>query len=233
MINVKDNTCIYPDCKKRSSYNIEGGKALYCVNHKNNTMIDVRHKNCKSEWCFTLVRNNKYEGFCLFCYINIYPDKPVCRNYKTKEYAVIEYIKTTFININIITDKIIQNGCSKRRPDILIELGYQLIIVEIDENQHIEYDCSCENKRIMELSKDVKHRPIVFIRFNPDNYNTDTTQISSCWGINKNGLSIIKLNKKKEWNERLQLLGDQITYWINPDNKTNKTIEIIQLFYDT
>ena len=43
-------------------------------------------------------------------------------------------------------------------------------IVEIDENQHIEYDCSCENKRIMELSQDVGHRPIIFIRFNPDDY---------------------------------------------------------------
>jgi hypothetical protein len=42
--------------------------------------------------------------------------------------------------------------------------------IEIDENQHVAYDCSCENKRIMELSQDVGHRPIVFIRFNPDGY---------------------------------------------------------------
>ena len=32
-------------------------------------------------------------------------------------------------------------------------------------------DCSCENKRIMEISQDLGHRPIVFIRFNPDEYN--------------------------------------------------------------
>ena len=45
-----------------------------------------------------------------------------------------------------------------------------IIIVEIDENAHINYDSSCENKRLMELSQDLGFRPIVFIRFNPDDY---------------------------------------------------------------
>jgi hypothetical protein len=70
----------------------------------------------------------------------------------------------------IITDKKIEGGCSKRRPDIMIDIGFQIIIVEIDENQDNNYDCSCEYKRIMELSQDVGFHPIVFIRFNPDGY---------------------------------------------------------------
>ena len=32
---------------------------------------------------------------------------------------------------------------------------------------------------------------------------------------------------------RLETLNEQIKYWLNPENKTDKTIEIIQLFYDT
>ena len=36
--------------------------------------------------------------------------------------------------------------------------------------------------------------------------------------------------KEKEWNERINILFEQITYWIH--NKTNKTVEIIQLYYD-
>ena len=39
-------------------------------------------------------------------------------------------------------------------------------------------------------------------------------------------------NKQKEWEERLNALKTQIEYWINPANKTEKTIEIVQLFYD-
>ena len=83
---------------------------------------------------------------------------------------MVEYIKTKYHDFEWIVNKTIKEGCSKRRPDLLLDLGYQVIIIEIDENQHIDYDCSCENKRIMELSEDVGHRTIIFIRFNPDDY---------------------------------------------------------------
>ncbi len=111
------------------------------------------------------------------------------------------------------------------------------MIVEVDENQHIDYDCSCENKRLMEISKDVGHRPIVFIRFNPDDYKEfthDTEEneknITSCWTYNKSGISVIKKSKQKEWNERLNELKNEIEYWSK--NRTDKMIEVIQLFYD-
>ena len=38
--------------------------------------------------------------------------------------------------------------------------------------------------------------------------------------------------KQTEWELRLNSLKNSIEYWINPTNITNKTIEIIQLFYD-
>jgi len=38
------------------------------------------------------------------------------------------------------------------------------IIIEVDENKHTDYDCSCEHKRLMELSQDLQHRPIVLSR---------------------------------------------------------------------
>jgi len=195
-------------------------------------MIDVVHKKCKEEGC-DIHGNRKYKGYCLRCFTYNFPDQPVCRNYKTKEYSVVEYIKNKYPNYDWITDKIIQNGCSRRRPDILLDLGYQVIIIEIDENQHIGYDCSCENKRIMELSQDIGHRPIIFIRFNPDEYYNEKEKITSCWGTNKNGICVVKKTKNKEWTERLEALSNQIDYWIDKQNKTDKTVEILQLFYDT
>jgi hypothetical protein len=42
----------------------------------------------------------------------------------------------------------------------------------------------------------------------------------------------VKKSKQKEWLERLNTLEDQIKYWTDPENMTDKTIEIIQLFYD-
>jgi len=124
----------------------------------------------------------------------------------------------------------ISDGCSKRRPDLLLDMGYQIIIIEVDENQHIDYNTSCENKRIMELSRDLGHRPIIFIRFNPDDYKSGEINVTSCWGTNKNSLCVVKKNKKNEWNTRLEELSRNIEYWIH--NKTDKTIETIHLFYD-
>ena len=232
MVDVKNRTCIHKGCKIIPTFNICGEtKALYCYTHKKDGMVNVIHKKCKSSWCSTIVQE-KYDGYCLFCYMNLFPDKPVSRNYKTKERAVVEYVTTCFPHCTWSNDKYVIGGCSKRRPDLIVDLGYQIVIIEIDENQHITYNCSCENKRIMELSQDLGHRPVVFIRFNPDDYINNGINISSCWGLDGNGISVVKKSKKNEWSQRLNTLEEQIKYWLNPLNITNKTIEVIHLFYD-
>jgi hypothetical protein len=185
---------------------------------------------CKSEWCEVRVNRINNNGYCLFCYVNIFPDKPNARNYKTKEKAVVDQITQTFTKFTWVVDKKVQDGCSRRRPDILLDMGSHIIIVEVDENKHTDYDCSCEHKRLMELSQDLQHRPIVFIRFNPDAYiNQDGLLLKSCWKLNKLGIMQIAKPKQKEWVERIEMLKKQIQYWI--DNPTDKTIEVIELFY--
>lgn len=42
---------------------------------------------------------------------------------------------------------------------------------------------------------------------------------------------MISIGKKKEWKERLSTLKDEINIWIN--KKTDKTIEVVNLYYDT
>lgn len=185
---------------------------------------------CKNEWCET-TRSTKYEGFCFPCFVNNpeNQDKPLMCNYKTKEKDTVDRIKETFNDLGWVADKRVVDGCSRRRPDLLLDICSHIIIVEIDENKHNDYDCSCENKRLMELSQDLQHRPIVFIRFNPDGYiNQDGILVKSCWKLNKGVMQIVK-TKQKEWDERIEILKQQIQYWI--DNPTVKTVEIIELFY--
>ena len=187
---------------------------------------------CKSIWCETTARNPKYEGYCMPCFVNNpeNQDKPAMRNYKTKEKDVVDRITQTFTSFTWVADKKVQDGCSRRRPDLLLDMGSYIIIVEVDENKHTDYDCSCEHKRLMELSQDLQHRPIVFIRFNPDDYtNQSGILVKSCWKLNKLGVMQIKKTKQKEWEEQIEILKQQIQYWI--DNPTEKTIEIIELFY--
>ena len=230
MTNISSIKCINEGCTKKPNYNYEGEtKALYCATHKKEGMRDIKHRTCIHDWCLTIV-TDKYEGYCLRCYIYTFPDKPVTRNYKTKEKAVVDFVCERFPEHTWITDKKVNDGCSMRRPDILLDLGYQVLIIEIDENAHQDYDCSCENKRIMELSQDVGHRPIIFIRFNPDSYRKSDIKIPSCWEQNMNGICVVKY--KEDWEYRLNTLEAQIKYWTSINNSTNKIIETIQLFYD-
>ena len=233
MIDVRNRRCIFEGCNKQPIYNKEIHlKPLYCNSHKQNGMFDVINKRCKNDWCETFIRNPKYEGYCAYCFINDpkNDDKPIIKNYKTKETAVRDYILEKYPDFTWICDKIIQGGCYKRRPDLMLDLGYQVIIIEVDENQHTSYDCICENKRLMEISQDINHRNLIFIRFNPDSYNTrENKKIKSCWKIDKQS-GILLISSQSDWNIRLKVLEETLKYWIN--NETNKMLECIELFYD-
>ena len=143
---------------------------------------------------------------------------------------MVEFILNNFPNRCWVFDKKVKDGSSMRRPDVFLDMGDYIIIIEIDENQHISYDCTCSNRRLMELSLDVNHKPIVFLRFNPDKYyDKDNKKIPSCWKIIKE-TGLLKLSNENDWNKRLNCLKDQINYWI--ENKNEKMIEPIELFYD-
>jgi hypothetical protein len=209
-----------------------GGNAM-CVHGKQKSQCkDCGGSSlCLSSWCHT-TGNNKYERYCMPCFVNNPENihKPAMRNYKTKEKEVVDCIKQTYPQFTWVADRKVQDGCSRRRPDLLLDMGSHIIIVEIDENKHSGYDCSCENKRLMEISQDLQHRPIVFIRFNPDSYvDQNGILVKSCWKLNKLGVMQIIKTRQSAWGERLETLKQHIQYWV--DNSTQKTVEIVELFY--
>ena len=84
----------------------------------------------------------------------------------------------------------------------------------------------------MEISQDFGHRPLVFIRFNPDKYTTlENKNNNSCWKI-KRDTGRCMISRKTEWKRRLNILKNQVSYWLNEENKTNKTVEIVHLFFN-
>lgn len=207
-------------------------KSEICIHYKNKYYCRIcdGSKLCKSEWC-TNDRNIKYNNYCLPCCVHLFPDLDVVKKYKIKETDVISHIKTAFPNFSWKSNIKIEGGCSQRRPDLFLDLLTHVIIIEIDEHRHQSYDTLCENKRIMQLSEDVAHRPIIFIRFNPDEYiDNSGNLISSCWKMNKI-LNILQLDstKKKEWQHRIKCLIDEIQKCIN--YSCDKTIDIKYLFY--
>jgi hypothetical protein len=231
MKDVKSKQCEHEGCTKRPTFGTEGGKGRFCVEHKKEDMVDVKNKRCLI--CPVSVTNKAFKGYCYRCFIHSFPDNDIVRNHKTKERHVADFIRANFPEHDLSFDKRIEGGCSKRRPDIFIDMGTHVVIIEIDENQHETYDCSCEHKRLMELFMDAGgNRPIVMVRFNPDGYNTyDNKRVTSCWGITEDkGLCKVKKSKQTEWLHRLDVLKDTVRSVCMEDVK--KEVDVVHLFYD-
>jgi hypothetical protein len=231
MINVVDKHCIHEDCMTGANFNTpENKKPIYCYEHKTIFMIDVVKKKCKTNLCESGARNVAYEGYCFRCFVHTFPEKPVSRNYKTKELHIVDRIREKFCDFEWIADRKIQDGCSRRRPDLLLDLGFQVIIIEIDEYAHSTYDSNCEARRVDQISQDLYHRNIIFIRFNPDSYvDSSGKKIPSCWSTNKLGLMVVSKTQEKKWIDRIETLINQIQFCV--DNPTDKKIDTIELFY--
>lgn len=202
---------------KRRNFCVECGGSQTCKGHKETL-------------CYTL-GSNKYRGYCVRCFQYFFPDEKVSKNFRTKEKVWGDFIREKFSNYTWTFDKTIEYGCSKYRPDALLNMGTHIILCEHDENQHRDSRYSCDNKRTMAIMQDCGFLPLVIIRFNPDEYiNENNQKVTGCWGLDKNGKSKIKRNKKDEFQNRLELFRQNLIY--NIENIPEKEVTEIKLFYD-
>jgi hypothetical protein len=229
MINIKTKKCIICN-NKIAIYNYKNEKKiLYCGDCKDIDMIDIQSKRCKNNLCDTFV-TNKYKGYCLRCFIYIFPDSKFIRDYGTREAKISEFIKETYKDLNITYNKTVKGGCSNHRPDIFIDCLTHSVIIEVDEHQHKakSYTPECEIRRINNLFTDLADRPIIFMRFNPDSYITKNNKLKkSCFEYTEDR-ELPKVNKTLQI--RLKKLKEEIQK--NIDNIPNEHIKIIKLYYD-
>jgi hypothetical protein len=225
---LNDAVYIHTKCKCGKyipSFGIEGDrKAVWCSECKPENAVNVKHKKC-NECKLTIVSNPNYEGYCTRCYIHLFPDKPASRNFKVKEKHIFDTVlKLLPVNLILSRDKIV-GGCSKRRPDLMIDMESHWICIENDENSHRNYDISCENKRIMELYTDMANRPMILIRFNCDKYSGGKSLFKL------NNYQIFVIRSKKEFNERINKLVELITKYIKSE-PPERAITTEYLYYN-
>jgi hypothetical protein len=104
------------------------------------------------------------EGKCYFC-----NPTNTLKYLHAKELKVKEYLDDNDIHYTQ-HDKVIDGGkFGKERPDFLFDQGTHCVILEVDENQHAERPCECEQTRMVNISQSLG-KPTIFIRYNPDNY---------------------------------------------------------------
>ena len=189
--------------------------------------IDVHPHNWCSLCKYVNIKQSNYKPYCFYCHCILHPDKKISRRYKLKEHYLKDLILLKFPDINAIFDKVVNGGCSQRRPDILIDRLTHSIIIECDEYQHSGIIKECENYRISLLFKDLGDRPMVVLRFNPDNYkNKYGKLVKGCFTKTTKADNSIQ---KKEWERRTTKLFKYISFYI--DNIPNKEFTINYLFY--
>ena len=176
--------------------------------------------------CHTIsIISSKWKPYCFRCYCIINPDAIIPRKYKLKEHHVVDSLKIHFKEqITMIFDKPIEGGCSKKRPDVSIDLGSHCLMIEIDENRHMNY--SCEEQRMTELYEDVGFRKIIFIRFNPDGYKEGINKYTSPFRYTRSGILHLE---EAEFNRRIQKLIERIN--IHRITEPLEQITVEYLFY--
>jgi len=182
---------------------------------------------CQNCLCVYVAPNYRFKPYCFTCYCVLNPGVDIPRKYMLKEHhlrnSLIEEFKDT---VKMIFDKPVEGGCSNKRPDILIDNITHSIVIECDENQHKNY--SCENKREMELFKDLGDRPLVMIRLNPDSYiDRGGRKVPGCFTVTKT--SGFKPDKK-EWERRLIEVINRIKYYMS--KIPEKELTHYYLFHD-
>lgn len=259
-------------CCKRAYFNFEGEtKAIYCSEHKEPNMVDIKHKRCKHSGCNTRAwcgipgkqpsscAVHKTEGMLKHprsgCKINKckklalygYTKQLHCEEHKLEdEYNLVEqrcidcelldildennycsdcgdfkfkriYLAKqkeikAFLDVNKkkyeLYDKAVDRSCGLERPDFLFDAPTHKIILEVDENQHSNYEC--EKTRMINISQTIG-MPVIFLRYNPDKFK---------------GTKISKSKRQKillEWLDHCTTLSP---------NKPEDFLRVIKLFYN-
>ena len=237
---VAATRCVQCKNNQRVTEKYEGITTQCCT-----SCAKVHHKEWYDAWFQSIacVKNSQHlcntigsrilDGYCIRCFTKDFPDSPRVRWVRCKELSVLHALRDWFPDVTWVSDRMVEGGCSKKRPDVLADFGYFVLIIEVDEFQHSGSSYSCENKRMMEISRDVHHRPVVLIRFNPDAYTDEEgRKHKSPWSLTPKTKAprVSKGKHTEEWNRRLLSLRQQIEMHVT--SPPDRTVTEVKLFYD-
>lgn len=203
----------------------KGSSICYHDKRRSQCIICTPKRACQHCLAVYVSPYSNFRPYCFTCYCVLNPDVEIKRKYKLKEHHLRDFLKSEFKEVSMIFDKAC--GKSGRRPDVLIDCKTYCIVIECDENQHKSYE-NCENRRCMEIFADLKNRPLVVLRFNPDTYiDSSGKKVQGCFTTTKTvGFKV----NKKEWEKRMGVLTEKI--WFYKKNSPEKDFTVEYLFYD-
>jgi hypothetical protein len=152
------------------------GKKVEIICPYHNSFFQTPHGHLKGQGCpycqkcpsclLWFTKGN----LCAYCK----PNKDNKLYLKTKEMEVVRFLGENLPDKELIYNKSVGDTCTGSRifPDVLFDCGWYNLIVEIDEYQHRNSSYKCEEKRMYDVVANLG-LPCIFIRYNPDNKNSD------------------------------------------------------------
>jgi hypothetical protein len=199
----------------------ELNKPLYCSKCKFHGMEDLIRTKCnKCQLVGGWISHNK-KKWCRRCLSEDHPEVPNNRMFLFKQNTITADLQLRF-TFDLINRKV-PGGKSIRRPDLAIYSKNKkfVLVIEIDENQHCQYDDGEFDIRMQEIQADFG-LPVKFIHFNPDGYYIGKKQMRSMFVRGK-------MEKTPCYDERIKILVEEINKALK--RKPAKPITLTKLFY--
>ena len=228
MINVKSKRCKHDGCLTYPTFGFVRGKSTHCCEHQLPRMADVVNPRCTE--CKTTVTMQK-DKLCAPCrqYLKMGASRKLIR-IEHRIIAMLLLHGTIPGDHRTKFNRSIGATCGGYRPDIYIDCGTFILIIEIDEHQHRPryisrvvdgvvtstvvgtYTPECETVRMLSIVQ-AEQMPVYFVRYNPDTCTIDG--------------KVIKVSPEKRC-EALRILIDSVI-----KNGTPKALmTITYMYYD-
>ena len=175
---------------------------LYCSKCKFRGMEDLTRAKCnKCQSVGGWIKHNK-NVWCRRCLTEEHPEVPRNRMFLFKQNTITKDLQDHF-TFDLINRKV-PGGKSIRRPDLAIIFKEKnfVQVIEIDENQHCQYDDEDLKIRMEEIQADF-NLPTKFLHFNPDAYQMGKKRIQGMFVRSKE-------EKTKNYEARLKDLIEEI-----------------------
>ncbi len=147
------------DCTSTALYGFHFPMA--CERHRTDAMVNLVERRCVSCNLMEIVDT---EGRCGTCSPQLFRKVRLA-----KQRTVQAWLDAAGMTYQL-TDRALTDArpCGVyARPDFLFDAGSHAVVLEVDEHQHVAYEC--ERKRMVDIASTIG-MCTVFVRFNPDAY---------------------------------------------------------------
>ena len=209
MIVKPNSKCKMKNCNNKAEYGIKN--PIHCEKHKETNEVSLVERKCSKCGRIDLLIKNICVNFC---------NTEIQYNYlkkhkKTKEERVVRVLKQNYKNPTEYNKRVDYKcgGKNQEEKEIGYDYGTHKVFIEVDENQHKSYCHSGEYARMRNIYMNEGGIPILYIRYNPDNFRNN------------------KIIRKIPQNRKEEILIKWIKKYENFDN-IKYDLSVHYLFYD-